>query len=156
MGSYSAVGSAESDCRFSSCEFNTGRVTYFRGDWSWDNIYSHSPPSADSRRFVVCAGGTGDPLSQAWPRNSVVRWTDRLESIKAVDLDGKPQTINSKKKIIRKMLKKKGLQSYYKLNLGLVCKTMMASFNLTLKAPRKKCIWKCHLLKSSAANNCLA
>ena len=27
---------------------------------------------------------------------------------------------------------------------------------LTLKAPRKKCIWKCHLLKSSAANNCLA
>ena len=27
---------------------------------------------------------------------------------------------------------------------------------LTLKAPRKKCIWKCRLLKSSAANNCLA
>ena len=26
---------------------------------------------------------------------------------------------------------------------------------LTLKAPRKKCIWKCRLLKSSAANNCL-
>ena len=28
-------------------------------------------------------------------------------------------------------------------------------FVLTLKAPRKKCIWKCLLLKSSAANNCL-
>ena len=27
---------------------------------------------------------------------------------------------------------------------------------LTLKVPRKKCIWKCRLLKSSAANNCLA
>ena len=26
---------------------------------------------------------------------------------------------------------------------------------LTLKAPRKKCIWKCRLLKLSAANNCL-
>ena len=26
---------------------------------------------------------------------------------------------------------------------------------LTLKAPRKKCIWKCRLLKSSAANSCL-
>ena len=26
---------------------------------------------------------------------------------------------------------------------------------LTLKAPRKKCIWKCCLPKSSAANNCL-
>ena len=27
--------------------------------------------------------------------------------------------------------------------------------SLTLEAPRKKCIWKCCLLKSSAANNCL-
>ena len=26
---------------------------------------------------------------------------------------------------------------------------------LNLKAPRKKCIWKCRLLKSSTANNCL-
>ena len=26
---------------------------------------------------------------------------------------------------------------------------------LTLKAPKKKCIWKCPLLKSSASNNCL-
>ena len=30
-----------------------------------------------------------------------------------------------------------------------------ATMMLTLKAPRKKCIWKCGLLKSSAANNCL-
>ena len=28
--------------------------------------------------------------------------------------------------------------------------------DLTLKASRKKCIWKCRLLKSSNANNCLA
>ena len=27
--------------------------------------------------------------------------------------------------------------------------------DLTLKAPRKKCIWKCRLLKSSVANICL-
>ena len=27
--------------------------------------------------------------------------------------------------------------------------------SLTLKAPRKKCIWKCRLPKSSTANNCL-
>ena len=26
---------------------------------------------------------------------------------------------------------------------------------ITLKAPRKKCIWKCRLLKSAVANNCL-
>ena len=30
-----------------------------------------------------------------------------------------------------------------------------ANYLLSLKAPRKKCIWKCRLLKSSAANKCL-
>ena len=26
---------------------------YFRGDWSWNNFYSHSPPTTVSRRVVV-------------------------------------------------------------------------------------------------------
>ena len=28
-------------------------ATFFRGDWSWNIFYSHSLPSADSRRAVV-------------------------------------------------------------------------------------------------------
>ena len=28
-------------------------ATFFRGDWSWNTFYSHSLPSADSRRAVV-------------------------------------------------------------------------------------------------------
>ena len=28
-------------------------ATFFRGDWSWNIFYGHSPPSADSRRAVV-------------------------------------------------------------------------------------------------------
>ena len=35
-----------SHCRSRGCEFNPG------GDWSWNNFYGHSPPSADSRRVV--------------------------------------------------------------------------------------------------------
>ena len=32
----------------------TGRpATFFRGNWSWNNFYGHSLPSADSRRAVV-------------------------------------------------------------------------------------------------------
>ena len=33
-----------SDCRSRSHEFNPRPVPYFRGDWSWNNFYSHSPP----------------------------------------------------------------------------------------------------------------
>ena len=31
-------------------------ATFFRGDWSWNNFYDHSLPSADSRRAVVITG----------------------------------------------------------------------------------------------------
>ena len=31
----------------------SGLVPYFHGDWSWNNFYRHSPPSADSLRVVV-------------------------------------------------------------------------------------------------------
>ena len=32
---------------------STGSATFFHGDWSWNIFYSHSLPSADSRRAVV-------------------------------------------------------------------------------------------------------
>ena len=41
---------------------------------------------------------------------------------------------------------------------GVTCynfQIILYSFFSTFKVPRKKCIWKCRLLKSSAANNCL-
>ena len=34
-------------------EFNPDPVPYFKGDWSWNIFYVHSPPSADSRRAGV-------------------------------------------------------------------------------------------------------
>ena len=48
-GPRSAVGNVSgyrcvSDCRSRSREFDPGPVPYFRGDWSWNNFYGHSPP----------------------------------------------------------------------------------------------------------------
>ena len=45
----SAVGNVsgyrcESDCRSRGREFDPGLVPYFRGDWSWNDFYGHSPP----------------------------------------------------------------------------------------------------------------
>ena len=34
----------ESDCRSRCREFAPGPVPYFRGDWSWNDFYGHSPP----------------------------------------------------------------------------------------------------------------
>ena len=34
----------EADCRSRGREFDPGPVPYFRGDWSWNNFYGHSPP----------------------------------------------------------------------------------------------------------------
>ena len=33
-----------SDCRSRGCEFDPSLAPYFRGDWSWNNFYGHSPP----------------------------------------------------------------------------------------------------------------
>ena len=33
-----------SDCRSRGREFDPGPVPYFRGDWSWNYFYGHSPP----------------------------------------------------------------------------------------------------------------
>ena len=48
-GPRSAVGNVSgyrcvSDCRSRGREFDPGSVPYFRGDWSWNNFYGHSPP----------------------------------------------------------------------------------------------------------------
>ena len=48
-GPRSAVGNVSgyrymSDCRSRGHEFDPGPVPYFRGDWSWNNFYGHSPP----------------------------------------------------------------------------------------------------------------
>ena len=48
-GPRSAVGNVSgyrcvSDCRSRGREFKPGPVPYFRGDWSWNNFYGHSPP----------------------------------------------------------------------------------------------------------------
>ena len=47
-GPRSAVGNVsgyrcEADCRSRGREFDPGPVPYFRGDWSWNNFYGHSP-----------------------------------------------------------------------------------------------------------------
>ena len=47
-GPRSAVGNVsgnrcQSDCRSSCHEFYPCPVPYFRGDWSWNNFYGHSP-----------------------------------------------------------------------------------------------------------------
>ena len=48
-GPRSAVGNVSgyrcvSDCRSRGREFDPDPVPYFRGDWSWNNFYCHSPP----------------------------------------------------------------------------------------------------------------
>ena len=53
---FTNVGS-KSDCKFRGRELDPGLVPYFRGDWSWNNFYGHSPPSAYSRRVVVSYKG---------------------------------------------------------------------------------------------------
>ena len=45
----SAVGNVSgyrcvSDCRSRGHKFDPSPVPYFRGDWSWNDFYSHSPP----------------------------------------------------------------------------------------------------------------
>ena len=54
-----------SDCRSRGREFDPGPVPYFRGDWSWNNFYGHSPPfrwfkkGCCQLQAKVCARRTG-------------------------------------------------------------------------------------------------
>ena len=100
-GLRSAVGNVSgyrcvSDCRSRGREFDPGPVPYFRGDWSWNDFYSHSPPF----RYFIQEGllsVTSESmctnywltLVQACPGKSVVRWTDCPAMTIAVDLGRK-------------------------------------------------------------------
>ena len=73
-------------------EFNPGLVPYFWRDWSWNNFYGHSPPSADSRRvFVSYKRKYVHLLGQACLETSVARWTYCVDMTIAVDWDIKNQ-----------------------------------------------------------------
>ena len=48
-GPHGAVGNMSGyrgmpDCRSRDCELDPSPVSYFRGDWSWNYFYGHSPP----------------------------------------------------------------------------------------------------------------
>ena len=100
-GPHNAVGNVSgyrcvSDCRSRGREFDPGPVPYFRGDWSWNNFYGHSPPF----RWFIQEGLLSVTsksmctnywlLVQARPGKSLVRWTDRPTMTIAVDLGRKP------------------------------------------------------------------
>ena len=109
-GPRSAVGNVfgyrcVSDCRSRGRAFDPGLVPYFRGDWSWNNFYGHSPPSADlfkkgccQLQAKVCAQITGKPLAQACPGKSVVKWTDRPAMTIAVDMGRKANKQTNKQR----------------------------------------------------------
>ena len=86
-----------SDCRSRGCEFDPGLVPYFRGHWSWNHFYGHSPlfgwfiqEGLLSVQAKVCARSTG------CPGKSVVRSTDCPNMTIAVDWDIKQQTNQTK------------------------------------------------------------
>ena len=83
----------ESDSRSRGCDFYPGPVPYFRGDWSWNNFYGHSP----SFRWIIQDGllsVTSECIcTKYWltaclslSRKNVVRWTDHPAMTIAVDL----------------------------------------------------------------------
>ena len=71
----------------------SGPATFFRGDWSWNNFYGHSLPTADWSRTVVRYWGLVlvNRLGRL-PRNSVVRLIVRLDMTIVVDWGVKQQT----------------------------------------------------------------
>ena len=99
-GPRSTVGNVSSyrcvsDCRSRGHEFDPGPVLYFRGDWSWNNFYGHSPPF----RWFIQEGmlsvtsesmwtnySSGKPLVHACPGKRVVRWTGRPTMAIAAEL----------------------------------------------------------------------
>ena len=83
---------------------SSGPATFFRGDWSGNNLYSHSLPTADSSRAVVSYWRKDVHLVLvnrlgSLSRNGVVRLTDHLDMTVVVDWDVKPQ-IRQTNKII--------------------------------------------------------
>ena len=82
-----------SDCRTRGGEFDPGPVPYFRGDWSWNNFYGHSPLFRWFIQEGLLSVTSESMCTNYWlttcsslPRKSVVRWTDRPAMTIAVDL----------------------------------------------------------------------
>ena len=100
-GPRSAVGNVPgyrcmSDCRSRGREFDPGPFPYFRGDWSWNNFYGHSPPFRWFIQEGLLSVTSESMCTNYWltacsslPRKSVVRWTDRPAMTIAVDLGRK-------------------------------------------------------------------
>ena len=114
-GLRSAVGNMSgyrcvSDCRSRGREFNLGPVQYFRGDWSWNNFYGHSPPFRWFNHEGLLSVTSESMCTNYWltacsslPRKRVVRWTDRLAMTIAVDLGRKatkPTNQQSKSRLV--------------------------------------------------------
>ena len=79
---------------------------------------------------------------------------NRRESMRNTKNKNKTQMIHKRSTALKRSVKIfywRDLNQFHGANLSL---NNVAAV-LTLKAPREKCIWKCRLLKSSAANNCL-
>ena len=94
-----------SDCRSRDREFNPGPVPYFRGDWSWNNFYPHSPPFRWFIQEGLLSVTSESMCTNYWltacsslPRKSVFRWTDRLAMTIAVYL-GRKATKQTNKQI---------------------------------------------------------
>ena len=97
-GPRSAVGNVSgyrcvSDCRSRGRKFDPGTVPYFRGDWSWNYFYGHSPPFRWFIQEGLLSVTSESMCTNYWltacsslPRTSVVRWTDRPAMTIAVDL----------------------------------------------------------------------
>ena len=91
-----------SDCRSRGRQFDPGPVPYFRGDWSWNNFYGHSPPFRwfHSRRVVVSYKRKYvhkllvNHLFKPAQEKSVVKWTDHPAMTIAVDLGRKATKTN--------------------------------------------------------------
>ena len=75
---------------------SSGSATFVHGDWSRNNFYGHSLPTADSSWAVVRYWRKDEHLVLvnclgSLPRNSVVRLIDHLDMTVIVDWDVKPK-----------------------------------------------------------------
>ena len=109
-GPRSAVGNVSgyrcvSDCRSRGREFDPGPVPYFRGDWSWNNFYGHSPPFRwfiqegllSVTRESMCTKLLVNRLLKPAQEKSVVKWIDRPAMTIAVDMGRKATKTNKTK-----------------------------------------------------------
>ena len=85
-----------SDCRSRGREFDPGPVPYFRGDWSWNNFYGHSPPFRWFIREGLLSVTSESMCTNYWltacsslPRKKYGKCTDRPAMTIAVDLGRK-------------------------------------------------------------------